>query len=164
MKKSRALTFKKGDQVVYLEDSYGNVRVTPGVVTLVRQAMEIKRWDSSHVTLPVVYVRFTSQWANTYTNKFCDEYGSFQQNPYPLWKLRHLTNGEMPGLKKRAKQASKLHQVYGEKVKKIQIEVEQEARDWRYREEEKRKSVLPHNGQYLRRVIARLGFKQPKSN
>lgn len=158
-KKSRALDFKKGDRVVYLNHSYGRVDLTEGIVTLVRKDMPCKRWDSKILNQAVVYVQFQNQWGHLWTKKFADEFGHFQQDPYPLWQLRHLVNGEMANLGARAKHASKLYAEYEAKVKAIEVDVEQEAREWKYREIDRRKKEIPHGGAYLNNVIARLGFK-----
>ena len=162
-KKDKALQFKKGDKVVFLDESYDRIRLDDGVVMMVKKAMDVKRWDGRIVTLPVVYVRFTNQWGYTYSKKFCAEYGMFQENPYPIWRLRLLKDGEMRTLEKRASHASKLHQGYIDEAKKIEVDVEQEAREWKYKELDRRKEALPHGGMYLRNVIARMGFKRPET-
>ncbi len=163
MKKSRVFNFKKGEKVVFLNESYDQIQLAQGVVLMVKQAMDVKRWDGKHLTLPVVYVRFPDRWGGHYSKKFSEHYGMFQENPYPIWRLRKLTNGEMRSLVKRAAKATKLHQVYIEETKKIEVDVDQAARDWKYREFDKRKSALPHGGMYFRNAVARLGFKRPQS-
>ena len=163
-KKSRAFDFKKGDKVVFLDESYDKIRLEEGVVLMVKKAMPVKRWNGQVLTLPVVYVQFTNRWGSTHSKKFCDEYGAFQENPHPLWRLRQVNDGGMRSLEKRASHASKLHQVYIEAAKKIEVDVEQEARDWKYKELDKRKQALAHGDTYLRNVIARLGFKRPNNN
>ena len=163
-KKSRALGFKKGDQVVFFRDSYENISVTAGCVSLVRKDMPFKRWDGVMVTGTVVYVKCTSMHGQVFTHKFCDTYGPFQRNPEPVWRLRHLRLPEYRNLVKRAQHASKLHALYEEAARRIEIDVEQEAREWRYREQERRKKNIPHGRGYLNNVIARMGFKRPKSD
>ena len=163
-RKSRVFKFKKGDKVVFLEESYGKIRLDEGVVLMVRQSMTFKKWNDHEVSIPVVYVQFTNRWGSTYSKKFAEEYGAFQENPYPLWRLRHLKDGEFRNLEKRANHASKLHQVYLDKAKQVEIDVEQEAREWKYREMDKRKAAIPHGGMYLRNVVARLGFKRPNND
>ena len=163
MKKSEAFKYKKGDIVVFLDESYDRIRLQRGIVLMVKKAMPVKRWDGTVLNLPVVYVQFENRWGAPYSKKFCAEYGSFQENPYPLWRLRHLKE-EMRSLEKRGAHATKLHQAYIEKAKKIEVDVEQEARDWKYTQLDKRKAALPHGGMYLRNVVARLGFKRPNNN
>jgi len=162
-RKSKTSDFKKGDKVVFLDESYDKIRLAEGVVLMVKKAVEVKRWDGKILTMPVVYVHFTNRWGSTYSKKFAEDYGPFQENPYPLWRLRHLQDGEMRSLEKRGSHASKLHQVYIDEAKKIEVDVEQEAREWKYRELDKRKQALPHGGMYLRNVVARLGFKRPQN-
>jgi hypothetical protein len=161
-KKDETLQYHKGDQVIFLTESYGRIQVDQGVVLMVKKAMPIKRWDGTVRTLPVVYVQFKSRWGDTYSKKFCAEYGQFQENPYPLWRLRLLKNGEMRNLEKRARHATKLHQVYLDKAKQIDVDVEQEAREWKYREADRRKEALPNGGMFIRNVVARMGFKRPQ--
>ena len=163
-RKSKAFDFKKGDKVVFLDESYDKIQLTEGTVMMVKKAVDVKRWDGKIITMPVVYVHFTNRWGCAYSKKFSDEFGAFQQDPYPLWRLRHLQDGEMRSLEKRGSHASKLHQVYIDEANKIEVDVEQKAREWKYRELDKRKQALPHGGMYLRNVVARLGFKRPNNS
>jgi len=158
-----AFKYKKGDKVIFLNESYDRIQLEEGVVLMVKKAMPVKKWDGKVLTLPVVYVSFTNRWGGVHSKKFCAEYGPFQENPHPIWRIRHLTNGNMRGLEKRASHATKLHQAYLDEAKKIEADVDQEARDWKYKELDRRKKEIPHGGMYLRNVVARLGFRRPQS-
>lgn len=162
--KSRVFDFKKGDKVVFLAESYGRIQLDQGVVLMVKKAMPIKKWSGQVLTFPGVYVRFKNQWGDTYSKKFCEEYGAFQENPYPIWRLRLLKNGEMRNLEKRAGHASKLHQVYIDRARQVETAVDQEARDWKYQEIDRRKAAISHGGKFLQNVVARMGFKQPNNS
>lgn len=162
-RKSRALDFKKGDKVVFLDDNHERIVVEQGVVFLVRQNMPVKRWDDKVFHLTVVYVEYVSCYGHRFTRKFAEEFGKFQQDPYPLWRLRHINGDEFANLKKRSTRARKLYDAYREEIRRIDIQVESEAREWKNRRRDELEKAIPHGQKFLENVVARMGFKRPKN-
>lgn len=149
----KKLPFKKGDKVVYVTEDYGKIHIQEGEVTVVATR------DGSQV----VHVRTPDQWGGYWKRSFSPIAGMFQENPYPIWKLRVMNGDNIKNLKKRAEKATALFRKYQEAYQAIQNQVEAEANKWKYEEIARRAAVLPNGAPFLRNVVARLGFKKPKN-
>lgn len=148
-RKQKPLPYKRGDRVVYLRlDQYG-IFVTQGEVTATRSD-------------EIVYVKTISPYGVAFKHSFGRTPGNFQENPSPLWRLRHLNNDNIKTLEKRAKQANKLFQAHKDTAALMERQVDREAWEWKYNEIDRRRSEIPNGWDYLNRVASRMGFKQPK--
>lgn len=155
MRKLKPLPYKKGDPVVYISSLDYGIRLSQGEVTMVTTR------DGEQF----VYVKTICDSGYTWKRTFSSKPGRyFQQDPYPLWQLRPLNGDNMANLEKRAKQASKLYEAHRAACKEIEYEVERQARDWQYKELDRRRKALPNGFPFLVRVASRMGFKQPKRN
>ena len=150
--KKKALPYKKGMQVAYLTEAFHGVRLQEGEVTVV----------TTRNGATVVHVRTPDSWGGHYKRSFSPVAGTWQENPYPIWKLMPLNGQKIKQLKKRAERATKLYHEYEETHRRISLDVEKEARDWQYAEIRRRMESVPHGGKFLSNVVARLGFKRPK--
>lgn len=151
-RKAKPLPFKKGMKVVLLTRNYGSISLQEGVVSMV----------TTRDGETVVHTRTPDRWGGYYKHSFSPVAGMFQENPYPIWKLQPLDGKTIKNLEKRAKQANKLHQQHEDRYREISIQVESDAREWKYKELERRTKDLPNGGPFLQNVIARMGFKRPK--
>ncbi len=154
--KTKPFPYKRGDTVLVLDLGYdGGFRVVEAQVTAVRRD-EQKVW---------VWWRCQNGWEV----KRC-----FGANPHrdfgraevhPLWQVRPKTpEDDIGGLAKRAKHAARLYTVHREECRRVEDEVDSQARQWRYDETKRRLAQIPHGRDYLNRVMNRMGFKAPKSN
>lgn len=153
MGKKKELPFKKGMKVAYLTSYGGRIHVNEAVVTLV----------TNRDGAPVVHVRSPDSWQGFYKRSFSTVCGQFQENPYPIWQLIPLEGKDIANLKKRAEKASRLYQEYERKCEAIRSKVDAEAKQWAYDECRRRIADVPNGPDFRMNVIARLGFKRPKS-
>lgn len=145
----KATDFKRGDKVVYCQNHGDGISLTEATVTVVAKG--------------VVHTKHITQHGWECKEKFGERPGNFQENPRPLWRLRKIAPSDnLKNLQKRAKKATQISQRYRQQYQEIQTQVENEAREWKYREIELRAAKLAHGGSYLDRVLARMGFKRPK--
>jgi len=147
----KATDFKRGDRVIYGRHTYDyGISITEAVVTVVAKG--------------VVHTKHVAERGWEFKEKFGEKVGNFQENPRPLWQIRKVMVGDnLKNLRKRVKKATGLHSRYRQQYQEIQNQVDSEAREWKYREIERRASKLAHGNGYLDRVLARMGFKRPKN-
>lgn len=148
----KKLPFKKGMAVVWLTSYHGQIRVSEGEVTVV----------TTKDGAPVVHVRHPDNFGGYWRRSFSTVAGKFQEDPYPIWQLQPLDGQDIENLTKRALHASRLHSEYQQKCEEIRRQCEYEARRWQEEQYQERIKDLPNGQQYLRNVVARLGFKKPK--
>ena len=148
-RKQKPLPYKRGDEVIYISLSYG-VRLTKGVVTAVRNDKGI------------VYVQSVGPHGNTWKDSFGRECGRFQQNPHPIWMLRHLNGENFAALQKGAEHAQKLYHKYNQDREEMLRQLDNDTADWKRCEYGKRMAKLTDSFAYTNRVAARMGFKKPR--
>lgn len=152
MGSKKSLPFKKGMPVVWLSSQYNDIRLQFGEVSVV----------TTHNGQTVVHVRAPDNWGGYWKRSFSPVTGMFQENPYPIWQLQPLDGHNAKKLTRRAEKATKLFRAYEERYKEITVDVETEARNWKYEEITRRTADLPNGPTFLKNVVARLGFKRPK--
>ena len=152
--KTKPFPYKRGDTVLVLDQGYnGGFRVVEAQVSAIN-SVEQKVW-----------VRWQSQ--NGWDVKRCFALQQYHTKPEvrPLWQVRPKTpEDDIGGLAKRAKHAARLYTVHREECRRVEDEVDSQARQWRYDETKRRLAQIPHGRDYLDRVMNRMGFKAPKSN
>lgn len=164
MPKAKQPTYKRGDKVVYLRMTDYGLQVTQAEVTATREQLCVNPQLCGQKYEHLVYVKHESAngsiWKYTFSDAGGSRYGYGEK--YPLWMLRHMNDSELPNLEKRAKEATEAYQKYKDRCTNIDRQVEEEARKWKWAELEKRKKDVPNGWDYLNRVVARMGFMQPK--
>ena len=149
----KKLPFKKGMSVVWLTRYHGQIRVTEGVVTMV----------TTREGHPVVHAKHVGREGYEFKRSFSPVAGMFQENPYPIWQLIPIGGKSIKNLSKRAEHASKLFSEYQQKCEEIRRQCEYEARRWQEEQYRERIKDLENGSRYIDNVVARLGFKKPKT-